>query len=126
MTKVILRRCENYDADEIQSLLRDAIGELGGVPALHPGAKVLVKPNLLMRRDPERHTTTHPAVVEAVVRQLQDMGCTVTLADSPGGPFTEGLLRGLYALTGMEDVAKRTGASLNYSTESAEVELPDA
>ena len=33
MTKVILRRCENYDADEIQSLLRDAIGELGGIRA---------------------------------------------------------------------------------------------
>ena len=72
MTKVILRRCENYDVPEIQAMLRDAIAELGGIPALRPGAKVLVKPNLLMRRDPERHTTTHPAVVEAVVRQLQD------------------------------------------------------
>ena len=126
MTKVILRRCENYDVPEIQAMLNDAIAELGGIPALRPGAKVLVKPNLLMRRDPERHTTTHPAVVEAVVRQLQDKGCVVTLADSPGGPFTEGLLRGLYALTGMEDVARRTGASLNFSTESAEVELPEA
>ena len=63
MTKVVLRRCENYDAAEIQSLLRDAIGELGGVPALRPGAKVLVKPNLLMRRDPERHTTTHLSLI---------------------------------------------------------------
>lgn len=126
MTKVILRRCEEYDLKEIQRILHESIEQLGGIPALRPGAKVLVKPNLLMRRDPDRHTTTHPVVVEAVVRQLQAMGCSVILADSPGGPFTEGLLRGLYALTGMEDVANRTGASLNCSTESVEVELPDA
>ena len=123
MTKVILRRCEEYQLEYIQQLLHEAIAELGGIPALRPGAKVLVKPNLLMKRDPEQHTTTHPAVVEAVVRELQAMGCVVTIADSPGGLFTEGILRGLYAVTGMEEVAKRTGAALNYSTESADVEL---
>ena len=125
MSKVILRRCEEYRLDEIQHMVTEAIAALGGVPALKPGAKVLVKPNLLMKRDPARHTTVHPVVVEAVIRALQEKGCVVSLADSPGGPFTEGILRGLYAVTGMEGAAQRTGAQLVLSTETAEVELPD-
>ena len=88
-------------------LLGGLDGRLPEISQLHPGANVLVKPNLLMKRDPDRHTTTHPAVVEAVVRVLQARGCEVTLADSPGGPFTEGMLPGLYALTGMKEVAER-------------------
>ena len=111
MASVVLSRCEKYDAKRIETLLENALKQLPEIPQLHPGAKVLVKPNLLMKRDPDRHTTTHPVVVEAVVRVLQARGCEVTLADSPGGPFTEGMLPGLYALTGMKEVAERTGAS---------------
>ena len=58
------------------------------------------------------------------MRVLQARGCEVTLADSPGGPFTEGMLPGLYAVTGMKEVAERTGAKLNTSIEGAEVEVP--
>ena len=122
MASVVLSRCEKYDAKRIETLLENALKQLPEIPQLHPGANVLVKPNLLMKRDPDRHTTTHPAVVEAVVRVLQARGCEVTLADSPGGPFTEGMLPGLYALTGMKEVAERTGAKLNFSIEGAEVE----
>ena len=123
MSKVILRRCEAYQLDELSRIVKDAIAALGDIPALKPGAKVLVKPNLLMKRDPERHTTTHPMVVEAVVRTLMEMGCEVTIADSPGGLFSESILRGLYSVTGMEGVAQRTGATLSCSTESMDVEL---
>lgn len=126
MADVVLSRCEEYDVDCIECLLYDALDRLGGVAALQPGARVLVKPNLLMRRDPQRHTTTHPAVVEALVRVLAYRGCDVTIADSPGGPFTEGILRGLYTVTGMREVAARTGARLNESTDSVQVEVPSA
>ena len=66
MANVILRKCEEYDLEALRAIVRDGLAQLS-IPALKPGAKVLVKPNLLMKRDPERHTTTHPAVVEAVV-----------------------------------------------------------
>lgn len=125
MSTVLLSRCDTYDVEGIESLLRASLHQLDDMPALCAGAKVLIKPNLLMRRTPDRHTTTHPAVVEALARILVERGCSVTIADSPGGPFTEGLLRGLYAATGMEEVAARTGALLNYSTEGVQVEVPN-
>ena len=123
MATAILRACRDYDVPRIEALLREALETLD-IPALRPGAKVLLKPNLLMRREPDRHTTTHPAVVEALAHLLFERGCLITIADSPGGPFTPGLLRSLYESTGMERAARRAGAELNFSTESVDVEVP--
>jgi uncharacterized protein (DUF362 family) len=38
------------------------------------GQRVLVKPNLLASRAPEAAVTTHPAVVQAVVEEVQRAG----------------------------------------------------
>ena len=54
MASVVLSRCEKYDANRIETLLENALEQLPEIPQLHPGAKVLVKPNLLMKRDPRR------------------------------------------------------------------------
>lgn len=49
--------------------------------------KILLKPNLLNRAEPDRAVTTHPAVLEAVIRSLNDKGCgNLTYGDSPGHP----------------------------------------
>ncbi|MDR2909706.1 MAG: DUF362 domain-containing protein [Oscillospiraceae bacterium] len=93
--------------------------------SLRPGMKVLLKPNLLMKRLPERATTTHPLVVEAVALVLKKHGVTdITLADSPGGPYTVPLLDSVYKATGMAEVARRTGIILNRDTGFREVSLP--
>ncbi len=81
---------------------------------LKPGMKVLLKPNLLMRRTPQSATTTHNLLLEAVILSLKKHGITdVTIADSPGGPYTPGHLRGVYKASGMEETAARTGVKLN-------------
>jgi uncharacterized protein (DUF362 family)/Pyruvate/2-oxoacid:ferredoxin oxidoreductase delta subunit len=48
------------------------------------GKKVLVKPNILMGKPPEKAVTTHPAVVSAVVDFLLEHGAKVTVGDNPG------------------------------------------
>jgi len=89
----------------------------GGAP---PTA--FLKPNLLMPRLPEQCVTTHPAVIGAAARWLADGGFDVTIGDSPGGPYTEPLLRRLYDQTGMTAAAAESGAKLNYDTDSDEHE----
>lgn len=87
------------------------------------GKRVLVKANLVMKRTPEEATTTHPAVIEAIVRCAQECGAKeVVIADSPGGPFTVGALRGIYASCGMQEAAAHTGAVLNEDVTSFERE----
>ncbi len=75
-----------YDTGRLVRDLTDSICELEvQIPG---GTKVLIKPNVLGAYAPERHITTHPAVIEAVVRVLLDNGNKVVIADSssiPGG-----------------------------------------
>lgn len=81
------------------------------------GRRVLLKPNLLMKRRPEEATTTHPLVVEAAARLLLDWGASeVTIADSPGGPYTRPLLHSIYETCGMTAAARQSGARLNEDT----------
>ena len=80
-------------------------------------SKIVLKPNLLMKRAPDEATTTHPELVAAVVRYLKTLGADdITIADSPGGPFTRQMLEGIYKATGMTKVAADTGAKLNFDT----------
>lgn len=54
-----------------------------------PGARVLVKPNLVASRTAHL-ATTHPQVVRAVCARLLDGGAVVTVADSPAfGPAAQ-------------------------------------
>ena len=93
---------------------------------LKPGMSVCLKPNLLMRAEPEKGITTHPQLVKAVVRQLQAMGIAdITIADSPGGPYTRTALDMIYRASGMAAVAEETGAKLNSDTGFAACKAPN-
>lgn len=119
--------CEDYSSDKVKKSVYEA---LDGIPAIRQnikaGARVLVKTNLLMKKTPDEAVTTHPEVVEAIVRYLQDMGCRVVIGDSPGGPFAEWNLRAVYKAAGMLEVAERTGCELNYDTSVLEIANPEA
>jgi len=111
--------CGSYSREEVETAVRNAIDALGGITSfINPGSRVLLKPNLLQGLPPERCVTTHPEVVRAVSLICGDLGCRVNIADSPGGGirYTPANLRRLYAAAGYEEVARDTGAELNYDT----------
>jgi uncharacterized protein (DUF362 family)/Pyruvate/2-oxoacid:ferredoxin oxidoreductase delta subunit len=70
----------------------------------------MVKPNMLSAKAPERGITTHPFVLEAVVREAQALGAKVSIGDSPSGAL-KGVKR-CWENTGFQAVAERTGADL--------------
>ncbi|WRS27138.1 DUF362 domain-containing protein [Oscillospiraceae bacterium MB08-C2-2] len=115
--------------DYTDEALERAVGghfEALNLPALlRPEMKVTLKVNLLMRRRPEEATTTHPALVRAVIRRLKAEGIThITIADSPGGPYTTGALSGIYGATGMAALAEEEGVALNQTTGWKELSFP--
>lgn len=116
----------SYDRETVQAAV-DRHFDLLDLDRLIPReGKITVKPNLLMKRRPEDGTTTHPSLVEAVIRRVQKVSnAQITIADSPGGPFTRAALEGIYKASGMEEVARRTGAVLNYDTGSTHVPNPE-
>jgi uncharacterized protein (DUF362 family)/Pyruvate/2-oxoacid:ferredoxin oxidoreductase delta subunit len=122
MKKVSLIRCESYDPTAVKAALSQSIAGLGGfAPYISAGEKVLLKVNLLMKKKPEEATTTHPVFVQALAELLIEYGAKVLIADSPGGPFSLSMLRGVYKATGIEKAAIGSGAELNWNVSTFEM-----
>lgn len=83
-SQVSIVRCTTYQPGEVQAKVKEAIGLLGGVTAfIKPGSKVLVKPNLLMAKEPEYGIVTHPEVVRAIIKILKEISCNIIVGDGP-------------------------------------------
>src|SRR5680860_76495 len=120
-TVVVLKECKEYD-EEVEKRIREGIEELGGMSEfVKPGQRVLLKVNLLMKKTPEQAVTTHPSVIEAVVKLVQEAGGIPIIGDSPGGPYTVNVLNSIYERCGMKDLSDRTGAILNENVEQVTV-----
>ncbi|EOC99574.1 DUF362 domain-containing protein [Caldisalinibacter kiritimatiensis] len=116
-TQVSLVECRDYNYDLVKKSVVKSFENLGGIEKyINKGETVLLKINLLMKKRPEEATTTHPAVVKALAEVIIEYGANVLIGDSPGGPFNERMLKGIYKVCGMEKVAEETGANLNYNT----------
>ena len=114
MDKVALVRCADYDREAVGQAVERVFSLCGGVERfVKPGMRVLIKLNLLMKRTPDRATTTHPEVARAVARVVQNAGGIPVFADSPGGPFTRGMLAGVYEACGIRAAAQELGCALN-------------
>ena len=125
---VAIVRCSSYEGAAVAEAVNQALRALGGMEQfVQPGQKVLLKVNLLSASEPERAITTHPAFVEAVARAVQSVGGQPMIGDSPGGSirYNDAGLRRVYRITGMADVAARTGAELMFDTRSQEVSFPE-
>jgi uncharacterized protein (DUF362 family)/Pyruvate/2-oxoacid:ferredoxin oxidoreductase delta subunit len=82
---------------------------LGGISAfVKPGDQVLLKPNLLAARAPEKRITTDPAIVRSVARLVLEAGGTPAVGDSPALETLQRVAR----KTGMKEVAEELGLEL--------------
>ncbi|MBU1108324.1 MAG: DUF362 domain-containing protein [Candidatus Riflebacteria bacterium] len=113
MTKgtLSLQRCETYDQKLVYNAIQKLLAPLGGIKAfVKPGYRVLLKPNMLSCKEPEKAATTHPAVIEAVARICCEAGATVFIGDSPPAIF--GRAEEFWDKTGFAAAAANSGAQL--------------
>jgi uncharacterized protein (DUF362 family)/NAD-dependent dihydropyrimidine dehydrogenase PreA subunit len=123
---VALLGCESYDRDLVEQRVGRAFELMGGPGAIaSTGESVFVKVNALLPSAPEKAVTTHPEVVRAVVLQFKQVTDRIIIGDSPGGPYSPGILKRFYNKCGFAQVAEDTGAELNYDTSVEQVTLPD-
>ena len=117
-------KCDEYEqADYSVNKALELIGGIGKF--IKKGDRVLVKPNYVSKKNPEEAATTHPAVVNAVIKAAESVGGIVTVAESPGGVYSPGILKGLYSVCKASDAVKDTSAALNYDTRFCDVHYPD-
>lgn len=82
---VAIVHCKDYESHRVDESVARGISLLGGIQTfVKSGEKILLKPNLLSGKSPDKAVTTHPAVFESVAKQFLACGARVHYGDSPG------------------------------------------
>jgi uncharacterized protein (DUF362 family)/Pyruvate/2-oxoacid:ferredoxin oxidoreductase delta subunit len=83
-SSVSIVKCQNYDEEKVLGGLRQSIDLIGGIGAfVRQGSRVLLKPNLLYGKSPEKAVTTHPAILRGMIQILREAGGVPFIGDSP-------------------------------------------
>jgi uncharacterized protein (DUF362 family)/Pyruvate/2-oxoacid:ferredoxin oxidoreductase delta subunit len=116
--RVSIVRCPDYSDKSVLTAVKEAVDLLGGLEAfIERGNRVLLKPNLLVAKTPEKAVTTHPSVVKAVIQLVRDAGGVPMVGDSPA---IEGLAK-VASKAGISDVVREMNCGLVDFDDGVEV-----
>ena len=116
---VSIVKCDKYE--QVQRAVDEALELIGGIEKfVKKGDKVVIKPNLVSKKNPDEAVTTHPDFLHAVIVAVERAGGEVTIAESPGGPYNQAILKSLYSICGIDKAIEGTNAVLNYDTDFSE------
>ncbi|NTV49823.1 MAG: DUF362 domain-containing protein [Geobacteraceae bacterium] len=109
MEKVSIATTDGYELISLRKAVIKLLEPIGGISAfISSGERVLLKPNLLSAKEPDKAVTTHPAIVRVVAELVSEAGGIVLIGDSPGiGGFSR-----VAEKSGIYDAARDSGASL--------------
>lgn len=113
-SKISIVRCNSYEQTLVCEKVREAIELIGGIASfIKPESRVLIKPNLLMAKEPAFGIDTHPEVVRAVVKILKDINCKIFIGDGPSvwGNQAENVDT-VYERSGIKKVSEEEGVEL--------------
>ncbi len=86
---------------------------------MRPGLKVVIKPNLIMAKSPDYPVTTHPLVIKAVARWLNEHGVKdITLAESSGGLYNAEYMKNIYRVCGMKALEPEVKLNMDFSAQT--------
>lgn len=120
--KVYWYKCEKYDENLITEAYQEILVDNGLLDFVTSGMKVGIKVNLVGNFGPDKAATTHPLLVKKLCELLIERGAIVTIGDSPGGLFTESILKSIYKGTGFL-ICEEVGAKLNYDVSTSQLKV---
>ncbi|MBN2498020.1 MAG: DUF362 domain-containing protein [Deltaproteobacteria bacterium] len=121
--RIALRACADYEPQRLAGCLEALLGDLGWIADRVRGRRVLLKPNFLVARKPERAVNTHPQLIRAMAAHVLEAGARqVLVADSPAVGSARRVARRL----GLIELLAPLGVEVVELDEEVEVELPGA
>ncbi len=127
MHKVAVVQCSSYEESQVKEAVCKTLDLLGGLESfVKPASKVLLKPNLLLARNPEGAVTTHPQVLKVLIEEIKSIEAIPLVGDSPGGRNTQKALNKIFRETGIGKVCQETGTQIIiFDQEVIEAKNPD-
>ncbi|MCK8816041.1 DUF362 domain-containing protein [Natroniella sulfidigena] len=125
--EVVAAGCQDYEPKLAIEKVREALTKLQVEQLVTRGDTVLLKPNLLSPHPPQAGITTHPVVVEAVIRYFQELGAEVKVGESSGGMMVnQSLTEQAFQKTGVLAVCQKLGVEvINFDRISTEIVSSD-
>jgi uncharacterized protein (DUF362 family)/Pyruvate/2-oxoacid:ferredoxin oxidoreductase delta subunit len=121
-SKVALVACDSYDDALVYEAVKKALGLIGGIENfVKTGEKIVLKPNILVGSAPEKCVSTHPTVLRAAGRLMQEAGTIVTAGDSPA---FGGTMLGM-RMSGLKQAADELGIPIADFSKGVEVSNKD-
>lgn len=118
METVSIATANGYELSTLRQAVIRLLEPLGGMPAfVSRGERVLLKPNMLSAKEPDKCVTTHPLLVQVVAELVKEAGGTVQVGDSPG---IGGFMR-VAEKSGISEAAHQSGATLVEFNEAVEL-----
>lgn len=121
MTKVCIVKCDDYGRENTERAVAAALDELDASGLFKPGEKILLKPNMLSAKTPDKAVTTHPEVVRAAAVVLLKYGAALSYGDSPATDSTEKAAR----ICGLQEVMDELSVPLADFKNSYSSEFPE-
>ena len=122
---VAISHCEDYGEENIKNAFNEVLPLIGGLDFIKPNMNVVIKANLVAPMGPNKAATTNPNILLELCKRIIEMGVSVTIGDSPGGPFTKVYLNQVYKITGLKDL-EEFGVKLNDNFNETKVDFNEA
>ena len=103
MSSVCLKRIDFYSANEISNFLEECKLNLS-----FSSDKILIKPNLLSFKKPEKCVNTHPIFFEGIVKFFKNFNVKIFVGDNPGF----GTLKANLKISGYNQIIKKYGLKI--------------
>jgi len=107
--KVSAVECNSYDPEEVYEAVKDAISRIGF--EIPENKTVLIKPNVMTQNNPDQHTITHFAVIDALCRILKEKNDKILIGESISF-YLKGLTEEAFRTSKLDIVAEKYGAVL--------------
>lgn len=118
METVSIATSAGYDLPGLRRAVIALLEPLGGMSAfVVPGERILLKPNMLAAKEPDKAVTTHPAMVRVIAELVREAGGIALIGDSPG---IGGFLR-VAEKSGIQKAAREGGATLTEFDDAVEL-----
>lgn len=125
--KVIYAKCNDYNQENVDQAVDFIINNLDNFEEKIKNAKtILIKPNLISDKAPDKAVTTHPQVLISLINRIKPYCKNIIIADTPAGKMNKARMEKLYEITEMNRVAKETGCPVNWDLSDFIANTPDS
>ena len=124
-SKVVIKKCSDYDYDKIKQVLEASFSELHIQDEIPRDGKVFVKVNNLMTVEHERAVTTHPIVLKAVLAYVKQFTNNIIVGDDVNEVLDN---NEPFVLSGIKSICDEMGVTLYNlkDDERVQVRIQDA